>query len=413
MWFCLSPVRKPLTSDPAQADIESHIAALKVDDDVEEIRLGGNTLGVEACKALAEVLKTKKNLQIFNAADIFTGRLISEIPDALTALLTALLTLPKLHTVDLSDNAFGGRLAEPLKDFYSKAGPLRHLLLNNNGLGPAGGSIVANAIKDLAAVKSADPSLPPLETIVCGRNRLEDGSMHAWSAAYAAHKTLKIVNMVQNGIRPTGINKLLRNGLSHCAELVHLDLQDNTFTLEGAQALASVVTGWSKIEALCVGDCLLSARGGVLLGEALNLQKTPELKKLSLQYNEIDIKGAQAIHTAILNSLPNLEVLELNGNKFSEEDPLVDEIRELFSDRGFGGLDSLSDMEEESDEEEEDEEFDEEEEEEEEHEEEEQEEKAERVLKEADHAQAQNGPQEKDKKVEDLAELLGTTKISA
>ncbi|KAA8894132.1 hypothetical protein FN846DRAFT_786953, partial [Sphaerosporella brunnea] len=383
-------------------DIEAHIAALKANDDVEEIRLGGNTLGVEACKALAEVLKTKKNLQIFNAADIFTGRLISEIPDALTTLLTALLTLPKLHTVDLSDNAFGGRLAEPLKDFYSKAGPLRHLLLNNNGLGPAGGSIVANAITDLAAVKAADPSLPPLETIVCGRNRLEDGSMDAWSAAYAAHKTLKTVKMMQNGIRPTGINKLLRDGLAHCVELVHLDLQDNTFTLEGAQALASVVTGWSKIEALCVGDCLLSARGGVLLGKALNLQKTAELKKLSLQYNEIDIKGAKAIHTAILNGLPNLEILELNGNKFSEEDPLVDEIRELFSDRGFEGLDSLSDMEEESDEEEEDEEF-----------EEEEQEKAERVLKEAGHAEAQNVPQEKDKKVEDLAELFGATKISA
>lgn len=47
-----------------QADIEPHIAALKSDPAVEEIRLGGNTLGVEACKALAEVLKSKKNLKV-------------------------------------------------------------------------------------------------------------------------------------------------------------------------------------------------------------------------------------------------------------------------------------------------------------------------------------------------------------
>jgi Ran GTPase-activating protein 1 len=326
--------------------------------------------------------------------------------------LTALLTLPKLHTVDLSDNAFGGRLAEPLKDFYSKAGPLRHLLLNNNGLGPAGGSIVANAITELAAVKAADPSLPPLETIVCGRNRLEDGSMDAWSAAYAAHKSLKTVKMVQNGIRPAGIKKLLRNGLSHCAGLLHLDLQDNTFTLEGAQALATVVPGWTQLEALCVGDCLLSARGGVLLGEALKRDKTPELKKLSLQYNEIDIKGVKAIQGALATGLPKLEVLELNGNKFSEEDPLVEELRMLFEERGVEGLDSLSDMEEESEEEDEGEESDEEEEEEKE-EEREVEKKAERVLKEADNVEEQNVAQEKDKNVDALADLLGATKIDA
>ncbi|CCX34861.1 hypothetical protein FPQ18DRAFT_129118 [Pyronema domesticum] len=344
---------KPLKLDQA-ADIEPHIVTLKANADVEEIRLGGNTLGVEACKALAEVLLEKKNLKIFNAADIFTGRLISEIPDALSALLTALLTLPKLHTVDLSDNAFGGRLAEVLRDFYSKAGPLRHLLLNNNGLGPAGGAIVANSIKDLAVLKASDPSLPPLETIVCGRNRLENGSMEAWAAAYAAHKTLKTVKMVQNGIRPEGIQILLRDGLLYCQDLLHLDLQDNTFTELGSSALAIAVEGWTKLEVLGVADCLLSARGGLLLGEALQKGANPDLTKLSLQYNEIDIVGAKAIKNAVVAGLSKLEVLELNGNKFSEEDPLVEELRELFEERGFEGLDSLSDMEEDSEDEDED-----------------------------------------------------------
>jgi Ran GTPase-activating protein 1 len=42
------PFLKPL--------IESH--------DVEEVHLGGNTYGVEACKALGEILATKKNLKV-------------------------------------------------------------------------------------------------------------------------------------------------------------------------------------------------------------------------------------------------------------------------------------------------------------------------------------------------------------
>jgi len=53
---------KGLKLDTA-ADLEPHIESLKLMSDVEEVRFLGNTLGVEACKALGEVLETKKTLQ--------------------------------------------------------------------------------------------------------------------------------------------------------------------------------------------------------------------------------------------------------------------------------------------------------------------------------------------------------------
>ena len=46
------------------ADIEPHIQPLKEDAEVEEVRLQGNTLGIDACKALAGVLKDKKTLKV-------------------------------------------------------------------------------------------------------------------------------------------------------------------------------------------------------------------------------------------------------------------------------------------------------------------------------------------------------------
>lgn len=55
---------KGLKLDSA-ADIEAHIADLRAND-VEEVRLLGNTLGVEACKVLSEVLATKKNLKVWS-----------------------------------------------------------------------------------------------------------------------------------------------------------------------------------------------------------------------------------------------------------------------------------------------------------------------------------------------------------
>ena len=46
-------------------EIAPHIEALKSDNDtIERIDLNGNTLGIEACKALAEVIKDRKNLKV-------------------------------------------------------------------------------------------------------------------------------------------------------------------------------------------------------------------------------------------------------------------------------------------------------------------------------------------------------------
>src|SRR5690606_19906356 len=105
-------------------------------------------------------------------------------------------------------------------------------------------------------------------------------------------------------------------------------------------------------------------------------------------------------------ALPVLKKLELNGNKFTEDDESIIALQDLFEERkekqagdvvieDDWGLDSLSDLEEESEGEEE--------EEEEEDEEEEEvikpEEKAEKLLKEAAVAQEEPVAQQKDKEV--------------
>ena len=46
------------------ADVEPHIKSLREMTDVEEVKLLGNTLGVEACEAIGKVLETKTTLQV-------------------------------------------------------------------------------------------------------------------------------------------------------------------------------------------------------------------------------------------------------------------------------------------------------------------------------------------------------------
>ena len=409
-------------------DIIPHLQPLEAPDSITLIHLNGNTIGVPASQTLATYLSKQERLEYANLADIFTSRLVDEIPPALSSLLEALLQCPKLHTIDLSDNAFGLMTIAPLVSFLKAHTPLRHLVLNNNGLGPRAGAMIAEALTELAIAKEEarkqGKDVPELETIICGRNRLESGSMNAWAKAFKGHCEVKIVKMVQNGIRQEGIATLLRDGLAVCKSLEVVDLQDNTFTMTGSRVLAEVVGGWKSLSELGVGDCLLGARGGVLMAESLAKGGNKSLRTLRAQYNEIDGKGLQALLGSVAaGGLDGLRRIELNGNKFSEDDVMVLKLREILDqrredaggeedDEGWG-LDSLSDMEEEEDEEEEDEDEDEEadEEEEEEDKEDEREGKAEKLLEDADQEENAKVSQKKDKDVDDLADTLGKTEI--
>lgn len=408
---------KGLKLDTAE-DLEPHIADLRAND-IEEVRLLGNTLGVGACKLLGEVLATKKNLKVANLADIFTGRLLNEIPEALSSLLTSILNLPKLNTINLNDNAFGLNTQAPLVAFLAAHVPLQHLYLNNNGLGPHAGILIADALSELHAKKEEarkqGQDVPYLETVICGRNRLENGSMTAWAKTFSLHKQIKEVKMVQNGIRQEGISHLLSDGLRHATSLRVLDLQDNTFTLQGAKALAAVTPGWVELLELGIGDSLLGAKGGVALSKSLAKGKNAKLEILRLQFNDITPPGLKGLAQAARDALPALKKIELNGNKFSEDDESILALQALLEGRkeNLGGdvvnedewgLDSLSDLEDDSDEEDEEEDEDEEEEI-------EPEELAEKLIKEAEEAQEEPVVQLKDKEVDDLAKKLAKTEI--
>ena len=405
-------------------DLAPHIVSLTepaAPTTIKTVNFSGNTLGVPACQHFATILPRLTSLQHANLADIFTGRLLDEIPAALDALLQALLHLKDLRTVNLSDNAFGLNTQAPLVKFLERATALRHLILNNNGLGPEAGTLIANSLARLADAKrkAEDPEhQAPLETIVCGRNRLENGSMAAWAKALEAHgKGLREIRMVQNGIRQEGIQLLLREGLRHCEQLRTLDLQDNTFTWVGARAMKEVVAQWKEIRELGLSDSLLSARGMVLVCEGMRAAGCEKLEVLRLQYNEIDTKGLRALIAAVrADALPALRRVELNGNVLAEEDPGIDELREILQGRrdeagkeeadedDQWGLDELDELEEPDSEAEEDlieeRQADDDREE---------REKGEGELKQADQAENENVAQTKDEELDALADRLGKT----
>lgn len=60
VWSILGLNLKPNTAE----DFEPQLAQLRAMEEVEQVHLGGNSLGVGACEALAEIFKQKKGLKV-------------------------------------------------------------------------------------------------------------------------------------------------------------------------------------------------------------------------------------------------------------------------------------------------------------------------------------------------------------
>lgn len=327
------------------ADIAPYVADLGSKVGVTKIDFSGNTIGIEASKELgAAIVKHKDTLVEVNFSDLYTGRLNTEIPKSLNYLLPALLQCSKLTTVNLSDNAFGLQTIDPIEDYLSKAVTVEHLILSNNGMGPYAGARIGKSLYKLAKAKQASGH-NSLKTFVCGRNRLENGSINYLSIGLRNHKDLSVVRLYQNGIRPAGVEKLIVLGLSRNKKLQVVDLQDNTLTSRASSALAKTLPEWRELEELNLNDCLLKPKGCLLLAEALAAgQASKQLSTLKLQYNELEPDSLAKLAVAVQNSLTNLKHLELNGNRFEEELEDLEAIRTAIDENSSGEIDELDDL---------------------------------------------------------------------
>ncbi|OJA16697.1 hypothetical protein AZE42_07704 [Rhizopogon vesiculosus] len=326
------------------------------------IHLGGNSIGVEAAKEFGRFLETADVLKLADFADIFTGRTIEEIPAAIKALLDPLSHKTALQEINLNDNAFGERVVPFLTPFLETNHSIRVLRLNNNGLGPAGGKKIAEAVYKSAPT---DGSRSNLQVVICGRNRLEDPGATAWAKAFEAHKTLVEVQMPQNGIRMDGAEELAR-GLAACPELQIVNFQDNAFIDvemddEGRKAVRAWAdafkTSWPKLRYLDLSDCMLSNGEGEVppILEAFNDPNTKNLQhlqELRLQNNNLDAKSYEVLAQAV-PKLTALRRLDLQDNDDVEDNEHLDDIAEHLKVHGGKLILTEEDEEEEEKEEEE------------------------------------------------------------
>nr|XP_032825970.1 ran GTPase-activating protein 1 [Petromyzon marinus] len=295
------------------------VTAIQKCEHMEALSLEGNTIGVEAAKAIATALAEKPHFQRALWSDMFTGRLRTEIPPALTALGNAMVTSgARLVELDLSDNAFGPdgvRACDTL--LRSRACfSLRTLRLNNCGMGIGGGKILAEALSECHRASAAEGKPLALRVFVAGRNRLENEGASALAKAFMAMGSLEEVHVPQNGINHAGITALAK-AFAKNPELRVLNLNDNTFTERGALSMAEALKVLKKVEVINFGDCLVRSVGAKAIAVALK-DGLPHIKELNLAFGEINMDAAMQVAEA-LETKSFFKTLDLNGNCIGEE----------------------------------------------------------------------------------------------
>ncbi|KAK3795101.1 hypothetical protein RRG08_028303 [Elysia crispata] len=339
--FELSFKKKGLKLNKAD-DAKEIVDAIQKCDRMTALCLEGNTLGVEAAEAIAKALRQHSEFQRALWSDMFTGRLKTEIPQALKFLGAAIISANcNLVELDLSDNAFGPNGVVGLVDLLKSSScySLQELKLNNNGLGIGGGKMLAQCLLECheKSVKAKKPL--SLRVFISGRNRLENDGATALAKAFKAIGTLEFLAMPQNGINHPGISALAE-AIGCNTRLQHLNLNDNTFTAKGAQAIAKALPKLSKLQVINFGDCLIRTEGAQAIAGVLKNGLT-SLQELFLSGNEITKEGAMDIVESLENT-QSLKTLDLNANSLGEDG--CEDVKVMMESIGLqDALGSLSD----------------------------------------------------------------------
>ncbi|XP_070846553.1 ran GTPase-activating protein 1b [Chaetodon trifascialis] len=335
------------------ASVEELIREIEQYQGLRALRLEGNTVGVDAARAIAKALESKDLLQRCYWSDMFTGRLRSEIPTALRSLGSALMSAgARLTELDLSDNAFGPDGVRGIEQLLKSPSchTLRELKLNNCGMGIGGGKILAESLIACHRQSSAHGAPLRLRVFIAGRNRLENEGARALAKAFQLMGSLEEVHMPQNGINYSGV-MALASAMRHNPELRVLNFNDNTFTKKGTLAMAQALRHLRNVQVINFGDCLVRSEGAIALAAVLR-DGLPILKELNLSFGEITEAAALVVAQAVTDK-PHMEKVDLNGNCLGEEG--CEALRELMENMDKGDmLSSLSDDEGEPEDEEDD-----------------------------------------------------------
>jgi len=106
----------------------------------------------------------------------------------------------------------------------------------------------------------------------------------------------------------------LAEALAKNPNLEVIDVNDNNIGKgDAASSFAKTIASLSKLRIVNLGDCMMDAKSAAKVIHALSNHST--LEELNLNFCEIDDATVELLVEAVVKKSPNLRLLEINGNE--------------------------------------------------------------------------------------------------
>lgn len=255
---------------------------------VTSVKLSGKSFGDGSAQVAADALsRVSATLVHLDLADIIASRPEDEAKRALSTIATGLKSCKHLVFLDLSDNALGAKGIRAVGDILAGQTQLEQLFFCNNGLAADAGNLITKALMEAMPTN--------LKRIHFHNNLLETAG------------AIALAPLVENSPDLTDFRfsslRLGRDGTIHICKtlkicmsttLRRLNLSDNSFAEEAAEALANILRDAPVLESLIINDALLGDEGVQLVCDALT-EGAPMLDVLDISANEVALEGAKGL----------------------------------------------------------------------------------------------------------------------
>jgi Ran GTPase-activating protein (RanGAP) involved in mRNA processing and transport len=254
--------------------------ALKVTAVMTTLTLGGNNIGVEGAIAIAEALKVTA---VVTTLALGANNIGDEGAIAIAEVLkvTAVLT-----SVDLRYNSIGDDGAQAIAEALKVNAVLTVLWLSDNNIGVDGAKAIAEALKVNAVVT----------TLVLYVNKIGPEGAKAIAEALKVNAVVTTLDLFNNNIGPEGAIAIAE-ALKVNAVLTTLRLFDNNIGDEGAKAIAEALKVNAVLTSVDLGLNSIGDDGAKAIAEALKVNAV--LTKLDIRVNDMGDAGEKAVRDAV------------------------------------------------------------------------------------------------------------------
>ncbi|GBC14925.2 Ran GTPase-activating protein 1 [Rhizophagus irregularis DAOM 181602=DAOM 197198] len=298
-------------------------------DILPEIDLSENRITNNTIDKLIETLKTTKFKKL-NLESVFTKNNKQETFEILRKICEVIKESTNLEELIISKNALGKSSAKALKVFLTNNVNLKHLIIDDAGLGE-GGTVILESLLNSRRKTSY------LETFSIKENVLGKQCSKLLSMVLHKHKiTLTKVILSRNSFYNSDLCRIIES-LSLCKKLQIINLEDNFFTKKTSKMLSRSLANWPDLKQLIINDCLICKKGVIYILEVLLKGTNKNIEYLGFQYCSIDENGFYTLATKFDDEGEEKEGKEKEGKEKELDDNEVEEIHNDMKGKGHDG----------------------------------------------------------------------------